>query len=142
MEAAGQNICGWKAYMKKTWGYIVGIILGVVFIIWFGVFLFSFGKNKNSGEKENVSMEQLVDNSDNIENVQQTSAAQPDIDLSFYLVYEDGRVVIYREPERELYDYAEINMDSLPVEIREQLKLGLYIDGLDNLYDFLQAYSS
>ena len=87
-------------------------------------------------------MEQFVDNSDNIKNMQETTAAQTDIDSSFYLIYEEDRVVIYREPEREFYDYADINMDGLPVEIKEQLKLGLYIDGLDNLYDFLQAYSS
>ena len=35
-----------------------------------------------------------------------------------------------------------INMNSIPAEIREQLKLGLYIDGEENLYNFLQAYSS
>lgn len=128
--------------MKKTWGYIVGIIVGVIFIIWFGAFLFSFGKQKNNKNQENVSMEQFVDNSDNIKNMQETTAAQTDIDSSFYLIYEEDRVVIYREPEREFYDYADINMDGLPVEIKEQLKLGLYIDGLDNLYDFLQAYSS
>ena len=128
--------------MKKTWGYIVGIIVGVIFIIWFGTFLFSFGKQKDNKNQENVSMEQFVDNSDNIKNMQETTAAQTDIDSSFYLIYEEDRVVIYREPEREFYDYADINMDGLPVEIKEQLKLGLYIDGLDNLYDFLQAYSS
>ena len=128
--------------MKKTWGYIVGIIVGVIFIIWFGTFLFSFVKQKNNKNQENVSMEQFVDNSDNIKNMQETTAAQTDIDSSFYLIYEEDRVVIYREPEREFYDYADINMDGLPVEIKEQLKLGLYIDGLDNLYDFLQAYSS
>ena len=128
--------------MKKTWGYIVGIIVGVIFIIWFGTVLFGFGKQKNNKNQENVSMEQFVDNSDNIKNMQETTAAQTDIDSSFYLIYEEDRVVIYREPEREFYDYADINMDGLPVEIKEQLKLGLYIDGLDNLYDFLQAYSS
>ena len=128
--------------MKKTWGYIVGIIVGVIFIIRFGTFLFGFGKQKNNKNQENVSMEQFVDNSDNIKNMQETTAAQTDIDSSFYLIYEEDRVVIYREPEREFYDYADINMDGLPVEIKEQLKLGLYIDGLDNLYDFLQAYSS
>jgi hypothetical protein len=33
-------------------------------------------------------------------------------------------------------------MEVLPPETVEQLKLGMYIDGEDNLYDFLQTYSS
>ena len=52
------------------------------------------------------------------------------------------KVFIYKESDRTFYDYADINMNSIPAEIREQLKLGLYIDGEENLYNFLQAYSS
>ncbi len=61
---------------------------------------------------------------------------------SYYLSYDGSRVVIYSEPDRNFYDYADINMEVLPPDIREQLKLGMYIDGEDNLYDFLQTYSS
>ena len=61
---------------------------------------------------------------------------------SFYLKYDGEKVVIYTEPDRKFYDNADINMEVLPPEIREQLKLGMYMDGEDNLYDFLQTYSS
>ena len=54
----------------------------------------------------------------------------------------NNNVVIYTEPDRKFYDNADINMEVLPPEIREQLKLGMYMDGEDNLYDFLQTYSS
>ena len=64
------------------------------------------------------------------------------ISMKVFIVYEDGKVVIYKESDRTFYDYADINMNSIPAEIREQLKLGLYIDGEENLYNFLQAYSS
>ena len=61
---------------------------------------------------------------------------------SFYLVMKEGQVIIYNEPDRTFYDYADINIELLPPEIFEQLKLGLYIDGENELYDFLQTYSS
>ena len=40
------------------------------------------------------------------------------------------------------YDYADINMDSLPDDIRERLTKGIYFEGEAQLYDFLQTYSS
>lgn len=61
---------------------------------------------------------------------------------SYYLIYSEGRVCIYRGEDKIFYDYAEINMDTMPIEIKEQLKCGLYVTGEQELYEFLQTYSS
>lgn len=34
------------------------------------------------------------------------------------------------------YDYADINIDSLPNDIRERLTKGIYFEGEAQLYDF------
>ena len=53
---------------------------------------------------------------------------------------------IYRniadEGREVFYDYADINIDSLPDDIRERLTKGIYFEGEAQLYDFLQTYSS
>ena len=120
--------------MKKIYGYIVGIVVGLIIIIWFVIFITGYYKTKHN--KNNINLENYTQATDS------TYPADEDINESFYLVYEDGQVVIYKESDRTFYDYADINMNSIPAEIREQLKLGLYIDGEENLYNFLQAYSS
>ena len=61
---------------------------------------------------------------------------------SFYLIYSEGRVCIYMGDEKIFFDYADVNMDTMPTEIREQLKYGLYVTGEEELYEFLQTYSS
>mgnify|MGYP000030900530 CR=1 FL=1 len=117
--------------MKKIYGYIVGIVVGLIIIIWFVIFITGYYKTKHN--KNNINLENYTQATDS------TYPADEDINESFYLVYEDGKVVIYKESDRTFYDYADINMNSIPAEIREQLKLGLYIDGEENLYNFLQV---
>ena len=46
------------------------------------------------------------------------------------------------EGREVFYDYADINIDSLPDDIRERLTKGIYFEGEAQLYDFLQTYSS
>ena len=99
--------------MKKIYGYIVGIVVGLIIIICFVIFITGYYKTKHN--KNNINPENYTQATDS------TYPADEDINESFYL---------------------DINMNSIPAEIREQLKLGLYIDGEENLYNFLQAYSS
>ena len=61
---------------------------------------------------------------------------------TFYLIYSEDRLCIYRGDDKIFYDYADVAVNLMPVEIREQLKYGLYITGEQDLYEFLQTYSS
>lgn len=60
----------------------------------------------------------------------------------YYLILKEDKVHIYRAGGDIFYDYAAVQLETMPVEIQEQLKLGLYVQGEDELYDFLQTYSS
>lgn len=62
-------------------------------------------------------------------------------DELYYLLYTRERVEIYTG-DGTLYDYADVRTELLPEEVFSELKQGMYIRGDEDLYDFLQAYSS
>lgn len=62
-------------------------------------------------------------------------------DELYYLLYTRERVEIYTG-DGVLYDYADVKTELLPEETFSELKQGMYIRGDEDLYDFLQAYSS
>lgn len=62
-------------------------------------------------------------------------------DELYYLLYTRERVEIYTD-DGTLYDYADVRTELLPEEVFAELKQGMYIKGDEDLYDFLQAYSS
>ncbi len=133
--------------MRKLWIYIAGCVVGIVIIIW--VLVLIFVNNADEPEKQNATLTENINasNMDNKNNGQKTvnsdNMEQNTMDkMSYYLRFENDKVVIYREPSKEFYDYADIKLDILPPEIKEQIKLGMYIEGEERLYDFLQTYSS
>lgn len=133
--------------MRKLWIYIAGCVVGIVIIIW--VLVLIFVNNADEPEKQNATLTENINasNVDNKNNGQKTvnsdNMEQNTMDkMSYYLRFENDKVVIYREPNKEFYDYADIKLDTLPPEIKEQIKLGMYIEGEERLYDFLQTYSS
>jgi flagellar basal body-associated protein FliL len=118
------------------WIILMGVLLALIVavaIIW----IVNVGNDDSTIIDENKPSYDMLQNIDDT-----TQATTSDYVKSYYLSYDGARVIIYSEPERNFYDYADINMEVLPPDIREQLKLGMYIDGEDNLYDFLQTYSS
>lgn len=118
---------------KNNWWVI---ILGIVFALVAAVVIIWI---VNMGQKDDIIID---DNTTTYDLLQDLDKDETQHMKSYYLSYDGQRVVIYSEPDRNFYDYADINMEVLPPDIREQLKLGMYIDGEDNLYDFLQTYSS
>lgn len=118
---------------NKWWILILGIVAALI-----AVFVIIWLVNMNS--RDDIIIDDDKTTYDLLMETDKTY--ETEYVKSYYLNYDGTRVVIYSEPEREFYDYADINMEVLPPEIREQLKLGMYIDGENNLYDFLQTYSS
>ena len=54
----------------------------------------------------------------------------------------NGMVVILKNDGRTVYEYTEINIASLPEDLREQIADGLTIENEEELYNFLENYSS
>lgn len=61
---------------------------------------------------------------------------------SFYLAAYDNKVIVYLEDKRTVYIETEIELDSLPYEIQENIIEMMWIENEEKLYDFLENYSS
>ena len=60
----------------------------------------------------------------------------------YYLIEESGRINIYLEDRKTLYEETEITMDELPEELKQEIRSGKSLAGEGELYDFLENYSS
>lgn len=66
----------------------------------------------------------------------------PNVMYKYYLTSQDGCVIVYYIDKKTVFEYTNICVDALPVEIQKQLQRGKYITDIDSLYDFLENYSS
>lgn len=60
----------------------------------------------------------------------------------YYLTELNGYVAVYLSDRTSIFEYTNIAMDSLPEEIRAEIKEGKTIEGTKSLYGFLESYSS
>lgn len=60
-----------------------------------------------------------------------------------YMIYQDGeRLTVYESDSTTIYMQTDIMVAQLPEDVREQLDLGIGIRTEEELYDFLESYSS
>lgn len=64
-------------------------------------------------------------------------AAQP----VYYMKKQGGSVVIYHYDDT-LYEYTDLEMEFLPEQVQKELDLGIYFHSQEELYEFLETYSS
>jgi hypothetical protein len=60
----------------------------------------------------------------------------------YYIVVEEGYVVVYNSDLKSVYKYTHIEAKDLPEEDRVALSQGIYVDSLEELYSLLESYSS
>ena len=112
---------------KSFWLYVVIMTMAVIAVV-LAIFILVVTDNF----KEEVSS--------------QVTKVTESEEYQYVLKYERDTLRIYRniadEGREVFYDYADINIDSLPDDIRERLTKGIYFEGEAQLYDFLQTYSS
>lgn len=61
---------------------------------------------------------------------------------SFYLVNEKNYVVVYCDDLKTVYMNTNISLDSLPDELKQEIIQNKYIGTEEELYNFLESYSS
>ena len=64
------------------------------------------------------------------------------LEEKFYLKAEENYVVVYYGDNSTVYMYTNIRMDSLPEETRREIEACKEIDTYENLYSFLESYTS
>lgn len=60
----------------------------------------------------------------------------------YYLMEVNGYVVVYLSDKLTPYEYTDIAYDELPPTMREEVRNGKYIASTQELYGFLENYSS
>ena len=73
---------------------------------------------------------------------QEKAGTGPEEQKDFCLQVENGYVVVYQEGESQVYEYTDIPLEALPTELQSQVLLGKVLHSQDELYNFLENYSS
>ena len=60
----------------------------------------------------------------------------------FYLDVQMGRVVVCQTEDDSLYAYTELKFAELPEALQREILAGKYIETVEELYHFLETYSS
>jgi len=64
------------------------------------------------------------------------------VENRFYIGNTGGYVTVYYSDLKTVYEYTEIELESLPFETREQVKKGFYVKDAKELYSILEGYTS
>lgn len=101
---------------------------------------FSFHKAKEQAEKIDAQKEQ--------QEIEEESGALVEADGEamkedcYYLMEVNGYVVVYLSDKVTPYEYTAIAYDELPPTVRAEVRNGKYIESPEELYGFLENYSS
>lgn len=60
----------------------------------------------------------------------------------YYLMVQDGKIVVMREDKKTVYLTTDIYAESLSDSLKKELILGKFIHSMDELYGFLESYTS
>ena len=63
-------------------------------------------------------------------------------EAQFYLEVQMGRIVVYQTADDTLYAYTEVKFNTLPEPLQREILAGKYIGTIEELYHFLETYSS
>lgn len=63
-------------------------------------------------------------------------------DTGYYLRILNGYVTVYLGDKQTIYEYTDITVDSLPENVAQEIRETKYIETAEELYGFLENYSS
>ncbi len=92
---------------------------------------------------EHAKEEKVLPEAKEPENIDSVAAeGEATEDYSYYLLEENGYVVVYLSDKKTIYEYTSIDVEELPVLLQNEVKNGKYIKDIEELYGFLENYSS
>ena len=68
--------------------------------------------------------------------------ANPQFEESYYLSELSGYVVVYMSDKKTIYEYTNILVNELPENIQVEIRNGMNLNSLQEVYGFLENYSS
>lgn len=92
-------------------------------------------------ETEEFEVSEEINTSEQIEKSVEVSDVYSS-DKRFFLKEEEGYLVIYDRVSMQRYDETTIHIQDLPELLQQQMEEGLYFTDEEELYSFLENYSS
>lgn len=116
---------------KYSIGFFIAII--VIFAVIGTAYQMNYNQLKEQVliEKENKNETQMV-----------RAEGQALKDECFFLMEVNGYVVVYLSDKKTIYEYTNILVTELPYLLQNEIKNGKYMENIEELYGFLENYSS
>lgn len=73
---------------------------------------------------------------------QENRSSQNVLEICYYIKASDGYVTVYESDQKTVYEYTSILVEELPEELQEDLKVGIKVTSMGQVYGFLENYSS
>lgn len=140
---------------RKIWGitltvFAAALIAALVF--WY-IGRKSITPPEEQSGTELVEMEPAAGKSGTYSRIQETEpesteAADASVDdpnsedYQFILMDHNNYVAVYQLPEREIYEYTDVILEVLPADLQEEIRRGKYLRSEEELYNFLENYTS
>lgn len=121
--------------MKK---YSIGLIFAllIILVLVSGAYEISYDMAKDRAREEKI-----IDYNKQAHTSVETDGTAKNTDC-FYLIEEHGFITVYLSDKKTVFEYTSIDAKSLPAEIEAEIKNGKYIKNTEELYSFLETYSS
>ena len=105
-------------------------------------YLNQYTKNLSYKEREDGLIAFELD-SYSVEEIVLKKLYYPDENFAqYYMIYKHGRMVVYYSDHKTVYDYPDVKLYDLPLDLQCKVIAGMEIKDDVELYDFLQNYSS
>ena len=105
-------------------------------------YLNQYTKNLSYKEREDGLVAFELD-SYSVEEIVLKKLYYPDENFAqYYMIYKHGRMVVYYSDHKTVYDYPDVKLYDLPLDLQCKVIAGMEIKDDVELYDFLQNYSS
>lgn len=106
--------------------YSIGLLVGI--IILFVLFFFAY----------RISYQHALDKHE----AEAKEQVQGEAEVCFYIMELDGYVTVYEGDKTTVYEYTTIRVEDLPEYLQEDVREGLKVTSLRQVYGFLENYSS
>ena len=125
--------------MKKK--YSVGFFSCCACLIVVMTFAYQFSYHKAKERAEQLKIEEQQDQT-KTDPSSVTTGRHASKNDCYYLMEVNGYIVVYLSYRETPYEYTDIHYDELPDLLRQEIRNGKYIENTEELYGFLENYSS
>ncbi|OUP50874.1 hypothetical protein [Lachnoclostridium sp. An181] len=120
--------------MKAKYGIGFLAALAILMAALSGAYQMGYNKVKQEYEAKLETREQKIETV--------TTDGQASAEETYYICALNGYVVVYRSDKKSLYEYTNIRVDMLPLDVQKEVEKGKEVEGLKDVYGFLENYSS